>query len=73
MRQRYKYIRARYFQNSTTSADLSIKRCIPNRNMKSTTILAGVAALASTVSAHATWQDLWVAGKDQIRHTFVLG
>ncbi|KAH7077036.1 glycosyl hydrolase family 61-domain-containing protein [Paraphoma chrysanthemicola] len=33
--------------------------------MKGTQVLAGVAAFASTVVGHATFQDLWVNGKDQ--------
>ena len=34
--------------------------------MKNTFILAGVTAFATQVAAHATFQDLWVNGKDQI-------
>ena len=34
--------------------------------MKSTLVLAGVTAFAAQVAAHATFQDLWINGKDQI-------
>lgn len=35
--------------------------------MKSTSVLAGLAALAAQrVAGHATWQELWVNGVDMI-------
>ncbi|PVI04988.1 carbohydrate-binding module family 1 protein [Periconia macrospinosa] len=34
--------------------------------MKTFATLAGVTAFASTVASHATWQQLWINGKDQI-------
>jgi cellulase len=33
--------------------------------MKSTLVLAGITALARTAVGHATFQQLWVDGKDQ--------
>lgn len=34
--------------------------------MKSATIVTGVVALATSVAGHATFQELWVNGKDMI-------
>jgi len=44
---------------------LSFYKCNPSSKMRSVNVLASIVALASCVSAHATWQDLWVGTTDE--------